>query len=90
MELIFPVIWLLFGAAAAIAATNKGRSGCGWFILGVLLGPFGLLFALLVEGAQEEGPPEADSAAEKQCPDCAEIVKAEARVCRFCGYRFAA
>ena len=27
-------------------------------------------------------------AAEKVCPECAETVKLEARVCRFCGYRF--
>ena len=26
----------------------------------------------------------------KVCPDCAETVKGEARVCRFCGYRFLA
>lgn len=24
----------------------------------------------------------------KKCPDCAEIVKAEARICRFCNYKF--
>jgi hypothetical protein len=30
----------------------------------------------------------ADKASRKQCPDCCEWVKAEARVCRYCGYRW--
>jgi ribosomal protein L40E len=29
-----------------------------------------------------------EQAMEKVCPECAETVKPEARVCRFCGYRF--
>lgn len=29
-----------------------------------------------------------EQATDKVCPDCAETVKAEARVCRFCGHRF--
>jgi len=36
-----------------------------------------------------EAEPEVDQSAEyKECPDCAEMVRARARKCRFCGYRF--
>ncbi len=40
-------VWALCGAAAAMIASGKGRSGCGWFVLGFLLGPFGILFAAI-------------------------------------------
>jgi len=43
MEIL--LIWLLFGIVSAVVASNKGRSGCGWFALGVLLGPFGFILA---------------------------------------------
>jgi hypothetical protein len=33
-------------------------------------------------------PPELLPETGKKCPDCAEMVKVDARVCRFCGYRF--
>lgn len=35
-----------------------------------------------------DGAPENGASQTKTCPECAEEVKAVARVCRFCGYRF--
>jgi hypothetical protein len=44
----------------------------------------------LVSGARwEASPGPAASTEMKVCPDCAEEVRAAARKCRFCGYRFA-
>ena len=40
--------------------------------------------------APAAGSPAPASEPQKVCPDCAETVKAAARVCRYCGYRFAA
>ena len=45
----FLIIWLLFGIVCAAIGSNKGRSGFGWFLMGGLLGPFGLILAFAVE-----------------------------------------
>ena len=86
MELVL-IGWVLMGILAAIIANAKGRSAGGFGCLGVLLGPIGILAAMLA------APASAVAARERPdrrvaCDRCAEMIQPDARVCRFCGQEY--
>ena len=96
MILLAPLLWIFFAIASSMAASNRGHSGFVWFILGLLFGPFALIFALLlsnkkplliqIPAAAAPAPLPLDDT--KTCPTCAETIKFAALKCRFCGHNF--
>lgn len=86
MEIL--IIAALIGLIPAAIAKGKGRSFGLWWLYGALIFIVALPHALIMrpdEGARER---EAMAGESKKCPSCAEMVKGEARVCRFCGNNF--
>jgi hypothetical protein len=84
--MVLLIIWLLFGVAGGMILSNKGRSGCGGFALGFLLGPIGLVIALVMGTDHKELEHRSLRTGDtRKCPSCAEVVRVEARKCRFCG-----
>src|ERR1051326_7817810 len=49
------IAWLVFSFVVAIAASARGRSGAGWFLISVVLSPLvGLILVLVLPNLRHE------------------------------------
>jgi uncharacterized paraquat-inducible protein A len=94
----FLVFWLGCSVAIGILASNRGRSGFGWFLFSIFLSPLlGLIFVLVTRNLKVEQQLDAlnleklkaekatDSEEQTRCPDCRELIRFDARKCKHCG-----
>lgn len=77
MELL--LFWLLLAAGIGYWASQRGRSGVGWFLLSLLLSPLIGAIGLAIVG--DAGRP---------CPVCGNRVPVGVTQCESCAYDFAA
>ena len=83
--LFIALIWVGCGVAASLIAASKGRTGCGWFLIGFLFGPLGLLAALIISPDPAHNIESGLSSGQlRRCPRCAEPIHHSATICRYC------
>lgn len=84
MELI--LIGVFFALLVGVLATSLGRNGFGWFLLSLVITPILAGIILLIAG-KADGRQASTSGKTSRCPECAERILKEARVCKHCGHR---
>ena len=93
MWIAWILITLIYSVICAIAgsriAEGKGRNTNEGSLLGFFLGIVGLIIEIGLPKIESQiEKQKLDSEQYKRCTQCAELVKKDAKICKFCGYKF--
>jgi len=80
-------IAVLLGLAPAAIAHAKGGNFFLWWLYGAAIWIIAFPHALLMGADNQALETKALAAGQKKCPDCAELIRQEAMVCRHCGLK---
>lgn len=85
MDLILAVFAFFGACVCGGVASARGRSGIGWFLVGLLIWPVALIFLLVLPRNQKVVEKRQIEDGELvRCSQCAELIRPDARICKHC------